>query len=80
MIEMPVPFWAIETGRELALEAMAAGASAEEAVGVAIRFSVSCGGLYQRVESELIRRGVDAEPELRGLAPTAVAEEMSDAQ
>jgi hypothetical protein len=60
---------------------------ATDAMIAALGYSWSChqslpsyGGLYQRVESELIRRGVDAEPELRGLAPTAVAEEMSDAQ
>lgn len=73
MIEMPVLFWAIETGRELALGAMAAGASAEEAVGVAIRFSVSCGGPVASFSSA-------ARPRPGGLAPTAVAEEMSDAQ
>jgi ATP-dependent protease HslVU (ClpYQ) peptidase subunit len=42
-VEQRQPFWAIGQGAELAIGAMAAGATADQAVDIACQFSSSCG-------------------------------------
>ena len=42
-VEMDVPFWAWGCGGDLAMGAMAHGASAKEAVEIACRFDINCG-------------------------------------